>query len=232
VIFDYYGPNDFKFAGIDQSRNKIQLGRRTVAGWIVDVEANLRSFPDTYYHLLVAVNGTHVTVVVDGQHAFSHTFAPRIVGGHSYALNTGMVGVGSNNARGYYGDFVVQVLPPQITLDEAEDFTDPSGLLAGPEEGIWTHADGRYAVPPANGEAAVKVSTSDWRRDWPTTPTSSCRPRCRPPGWPAWCSIATATPTSSSPGSTSPASGSSPDTGHHAAGSPSPRRHRGTCLRA
>ena len=33
VIYDYYGPDDFKFAGVDASRDKIQLGHRTVDGW-------------------------------------------------------------------------------------------------------------------------------------------------------------------------------------------------------
>ena len=36
VIFDYFSPTDFKFAGIDVSTNKIVIGHRTAAGWVID----------------------------------------------------------------------------------------------------------------------------------------------------------------------------------------------------
>src|SRR5439155_19400398 len=36
VIFDYFSPTDFKFAGIDVSTNKYVLGHRTASGWIQD----------------------------------------------------------------------------------------------------------------------------------------------------------------------------------------------------
>jgi hypothetical protein len=41
VIFDYYGPTDFKFAGLNASIDKIQIGHRDESGWIVDVQANM-----------------------------------------------------------------------------------------------------------------------------------------------------------------------------------------------
>jgi Ca2+-binding RTX toxin-like protein len=40
VFFDYcHSPTDFKFAGIDQSTNKVVMGHRTSDGWQVDVQA-------------------------------------------------------------------------------------------------------------------------------------------------------------------------------------------------
>jgi hypothetical protein len=164
VIFDYYGPNDFKFAGVDQSRNKLQMGQRTPDGWIVLAEGNLRSFPDTFYDVLVAVNGTQVTVVVDGTHSFSHTFDPRVIEGVSYGLNTGMVGVGSDNARGYFNNVVVQALPPQITLDHIEDFsTGDPGVLTVDAAGTWqiqTEVSGaaRFeGIPDPDGDVGMRL---------------------------------------------------------------------------
>src|SRR5262249_43829582 len=39
VIFDYVSPEDFKFAGLDVSINKVVMGHRTASGWVVDVQA-------------------------------------------------------------------------------------------------------------------------------------------------------------------------------------------------
>ena len=39
VIFDYFSPTDFKFAGIDVSTNKLVMGHRTPQAWVVDVQA-------------------------------------------------------------------------------------------------------------------------------------------------------------------------------------------------
>src|SRR5690606_7064730 len=113
---DYFSPVDFKFAGVDQSTNKIVMGRRTGAGWIVDVQSvvqgSVRS--DKWYSMLVAVNGTTTTVLLDGRTAFTHTFAPRVVDGVAYGLNKGMMGFGSDRARGKFDNMSVQILPPEI----------------------------------------------------------------------------------------------------------------------
>ena len=41
LLFDYFSPTDFKFAGLDDSVNKVVLGHRTAAGWIVDTQASV-----------------------------------------------------------------------------------------------------------------------------------------------------------------------------------------------
>src|SRR6185295_3810086 len=126
LIFDYQGKADFKFAGIDVSTNKLVMGHRDASGWHVDEQAAVKASlkADTSYNLLLAINGLNATLVVDNQLAFTHTFQPRIVAGYSYGLNWGLVGVGSNNARGSFDNIQVQVLPPQITFDQTENFSD------------------------------------------------------------------------------------------------------------
>ena len=45
MIFDYFRPTDFKFAGIDISTNKLVMGYRDASGWHVlaqDAEADER----------------------------------------------------------------------------------------------------------------------------------------------------------------------------------------------
>jgi hypothetical protein len=118
VIFDYHSPTDFKFAGLDESTNKLVMGERNQNGWQVIkqgvVQGGVKA--DKFYDMLVAVNGTHVTLIVDNKLAFTHIFDPRNVDGELVGLNRGMVGVGSNNARGVFDNISAQILPPEITL--------------------------------------------------------------------------------------------------------------------
>ncbi|UCE73891.1 MAG: hypothetical protein JSV56_12865, partial [Methanomassiliicoccales archaeon] len=157
VIFDYHSPTDFKFAGINISIDKIQMGRRTSDGWIVDVQKSCKLKPDTNYNMLVAINGTVVTVVVDSSEVFHHVFEPRIIEGYAYGLNQGMVGMGSDNSRGTFDNIVVQVLPPEYTFEETEDFTDfNDDLVFAPVTGDWQVVDYRYEGTPVQ-ETAISL---------------------------------------------------------------------------
>ena len=121
MIFDYFSPADFKFAGIDVSNNKIVVGHRASSEWAVGPSANIQLKPDTLYNVLVVVNGTNVTVRVDGAKTFSHTFAARALYGQELGLNQGMVGVGPDSTRGSFDNVAVQVLPPQLTFELHRD---------------------------------------------------------------------------------------------------------------
>jgi len=159
VIFDYQNEYDFKFAGVDASRDKIQLGHRTAEGWIIDAETPSKIKPGVYYSMLIAVNGTNVTVRVDGTEYFSHTFEPRVDDdGWVYGINAGMIGLGSNNSRGTYDNIAVQVLPPEYTFQATEDFEDAEvEFLAVPQSGIWEMTGGRYNGEVDTGDRAVSL---------------------------------------------------------------------------
>jgi Ca2+-binding RTX toxin-like protein len=144
VIFDYYSPTDFRFAGINVSTNKFEMGQRTASGWQVLAQDNVQVKPDTYYAMLVAVNGTHVTVSVDGVNYFSWTFPPRLIDGVQVGLNHGFIGVGSQNARGIFDSVSVRVLPVQITVDQTETFADGRGRY---DDTDWTASGGRLTSP-------------------------------------------------------------------------------------
>src|SRR5204862_5122255 len=40
LVFDYQSPTDFKFAGINVSTNKLEIGHRNASGWIVDKQSS------------------------------------------------------------------------------------------------------------------------------------------------------------------------------------------------
>jgi hypothetical protein len=164
LIFDYHDPQDFKFAGIDDSVNKLLMGHRDATGWHVDEQAPVPGGLkyDTFYNMLVAVNGTSVTLVVNNQDVFSHTYPARMIDGYAYNLNYGYVGVGSDNSRGVFDNVRVQILPPQVTFENIEDFEDGlADLFTAGTVGTWTIDAGlddnhRYNVTPA-GETAVSL---------------------------------------------------------------------------
>jgi hypothetical protein len=150
VVFDYQGEQDFKFVGIDDSTNKLVMGHRDASGWHVDVQGVVTGGvkPGKSYNMLIAINGVNVTLVVDNKQVFQHTFAPRVIDGYAYGLNWGMVGVGSDNARGSYDNVRVQILPPQVTFDDTDDFSgaDTREYFTGGTTGAWGVSGGRYSV--------------------------------------------------------------------------------------
>ena len=162
VIFDYWSPTDFKFAGIDDSINKMVIGHRDANGWWYDAQGAVTGSlsSGTLYNLLVAVNGLNVIVSI-GNQAFSHTFAPRVLSnGDQVALNKGMIGFGSNNSQSTLDNVSLQVLPPNLTLDRTEHFDDGTADdFTGTTTGVWGVSSGRY-VGSSTILDAVAVSTA------------------------------------------------------------------------
>jgi hypothetical protein len=160
VIFDYQGEDDFKFAGIDDSTNKLVVGHRAPWGWAVDKQTPFQVKPDTTYNMLIAINGVNVTVVVDNKASISYTFAPRVQDGFSYGLNYGLVGVGSDSSRGTFDNIAVKVLPPQITFEAEEGFSGGASPLfpALAQTGAWgVQPDGRFLGTPEAGSVATAL---------------------------------------------------------------------------
>jgi Ca2+-binding RTX toxin-like protein len=162
VIFDYQSDTDFKFAGINVATNKLEIGHRTQAGWVVDrqgsVQGSLKS--DTDYNVFLSVNGSAVTLIVDNQYTLSYTFEPRVdYFGISHGIHDGMVGLGANNSRAKIDNVVVQQLPPQFTFNRTVDFSSgTTSLLRTPESGNWpAPSDGRYNGTASGSTPAVDL---------------------------------------------------------------------------
>ncbi len=141
--------------------NKFVLGHRTAAGWVVDKQTPLQVKPDVFYDLLIAVNGTAVTVTM-GVKSLSHIFPARMIDGEAYGLNKGLIGIGSDQSRGVFDNISVQILPPQFTLDFTETFDDGlADLFDVPSVGApWTIAAGSYSAVASVG--ATSITTLDF----------------------------------------------------------------------
>ncbi len=153
IVFDYYSDEDFKFAGLNSSTNKIEIGQRTADGWEVLTSANMQIKDGRDYNLLLALNGTTATIVVNNGDALSFYFAPRVdVYGLPHNFNEGMVGLGANNAKASIDNVNVQVVPPEITLTKTDEF-DNEPVLVAAQTGIWTSSDdGRFIGHPESGQ--------------------------------------------------------------------------------
>jgi hypothetical protein len=162
LVFDYQSPTDFKFAGINVSTNKLEIGYRDALGWKVVAQkpytTTLKS--DTDYNVFLALNGTNIILTVNNQVTLSYTFAPRVdVYGISHGLKDGMVGLGANNGKAKIDNVVVQRVPPVTTINKTVDFSSgTTGLFETPSSGMWTLAGGRYAGAAGTTPAVVLTS--------------------------------------------------------------------------
>src|SRR5262249_16320702 len=90
IIFDYQSPTNFKYAGIDVANSVLKIGQRSSAGW-----ADVATLPvkglglNSNESIMLAANGAMATLTF-GTYSLSYTFTG--------PLNTGMLGVGTNNS--------------------------------------------------------------------------------------------------------------------------------------
>jgi Ca2+-binding RTX toxin-like protein len=151
LIFDWQSNTDFKFAGINVSNNKLELGHYTAGAWVVDTWTNYQLKPATDYVVMLKANGSAATLTL-GNTSISFTYAQRVDSlGVKHGLNDGMAGIGTKGGtQAQIDDVVVQAPPGVITLDKTVDFgsTSPaSGLFNSttPATGTWaTTTDGRF----------------------------------------------------------------------------------------
>jgi hypothetical protein len=159
IVFDYVSPTNFKFAGLNLSTNKIEIGQRTATGWQVLNSINLMMKAGTEYNVLLAVNGNAVTFMVNNKHSLSHAFTPRSdADGFTYAIRDGMFGLGGDNARARIDNLRVQVIPPAITYAAADLFDGVASTLLAGNGGTWSVVDGRFVGVPAAGAPAAIAS--------------------------------------------------------------------------
>ncbi|WP_375173688.1 matrixin family metalloprotease [Pseudooceanicola sp.] len=161
LIYDYQAPDDFKFAGINGDTKKIQIGHRDASGWVVDTQDNMMIRADTFYDVLVSVNGNTVTLLVNGTKAVSHTFAPRMIDGIPQGLNAGLIGAGSDNSFTTLDNLTVQVLPPELSYANTEDFEDGvADYFTGTTEGTWSVSGGAFTTDATGGFALATIDLS------------------------------------------------------------------------
>jgi hypothetical protein len=159
LIFDYQSPTDFKFAGVNISTDKIEMGHRDENGWHVAVQTPSKLRPDRDYNLLLAINGTTATLLVNNSDFMTHTYDARVDDdGFSYGLNSGLLGIGATNSKASIDNVKVQVLPRDVMPVRQNDFeSGPADFLSGTSVGQWSLAGG-YMV----GDASVDGLSTAW----------------------------------------------------------------------
>lgn len=165
LIFDYQSPVDFKYAGVNVSTSKLEMGYRDASGWNTVVQAPYTTAlkAETDYNVLLALNGNTATLVVNNRVSLTYTFAPRTdADGFTYFLQEGMVGIGANNAKGQIDNVAVQRIPPEVTFDCTVDFSDgPTELFEQPATGTWDSMEGRYYGTAPSGGTAIDLLALD-----------------------------------------------------------------------
>jgi Ca2+-binding RTX toxin-like protein len=159
LIYDYFGPTDFKFAGIDVAANKAVLGHRDATGWHYDYQASVQGSlaSNTAYQVQVIVNGLVVSVFVNGTQVISQQLAPRWINGVPNGFNMGFVGVGSNNSQGVFDNFYVQTVPPQSQFANTDTFDSTASYFTGDIQGTWTVSSGLYTGIATSSLPAVTI---------------------------------------------------------------------------
>ena len=144
LIFDYVSPTDFKYAGINISTDKIEMGYVDAAGWheLVQLPAQLKAVTD--YDVLLAINGLTATLVVDSKDVLTFTYDARVDSdGFTYGLNYGLVGLGGIGSIARVDNMLVQKLSPEITFEATENF-DLGAPGFTPWLGNWNALSGTY----------------------------------------------------------------------------------------
>ena len=175
MIFDYFSPTDFKFAGIDVAMNKV-VARPPDGAGLGHRRDRRRHRQRQVGHLLRPPGGRERPrrdrARQRRRSVLTKQLDPRWIDGQPYGFNMGLVGVGSNNSRGT----LRQLRRPGAAA--ADDVREHRGLRRrrrrplhrrpAPARGPST--GGRYTGTPAGGAAATSLMTPAGARA-PATPT-------------------------------------------------------------
>jgi Ca2+-binding RTX toxin-like protein len=96
-VFDYYSPDNFKFAAIDAPGDKVLIGHYTAkSGWVIDASASKTIKAGSDYNLGLTLKGSTISVTLDGQAVVAHAFNAVTVDGR-FGLMTGSDGASFDN---------------------------------------------------------------------------------------------------------------------------------------
>ncbi|HVC56950.1 MAG TPA: hypothetical protein VND95_13400, partial [Stellaceae bacterium] len=143
IIFDYQSPTNFKFAGIDESIDKIEIGHFDGTNWIIDAQTPAQIKFGTMYNLFLSLNGNYAYLIVNNQHAIGYTFPWNVVNGVNLGVGHGIVGLGANNSTSTFSDLVIQQPVPPTSFTYTETFTGGTAkYFDAPSSGTWAMASG------------------------------------------------------------------------------------------
>ncbi|MAE63613.1 MAG: hypothetical protein CMJ18_05025 [Phycisphaeraceae bacterium] len=149
LIFDYQGPADFKFAAAFYGADEWWIGHHDGGGWVADARVPDALDVNVDYALDLLIDGSAVSLHVDGVAVLSHTFAD--------GLHDGRVGLGTRGAAAVFDDLLIENAP---RLPASEDFRDGDDGFFTPVAGTWqVNEFDRYLGTSPEGGHALSVLT-------------------------------------------------------------------------
>ena len=120
------------------------MGYVDETGWHELVQVPSRLKHSTDYDVLLSINGTTATLVVDNDDILSYAYEARVDDdGFAYGLNYGLVGLGGISSVARVDNLVVQKLAPEITFEANETFAAGAPGFT-PTVGDWQVTSGTY----------------------------------------------------------------------------------------
>ena len=118
LVFDYYSPEDFKFAALDAVTDQVLIGHVTSKGWVIDASVDYVIDQGESYTLGVSLFGTSVSVTVNETAVVGFVF--------NSLLNDGEIGLFTKDEGSIFDNFVVMgddpaYLVEALVFDEEED---------------------------------------------------------------------------------------------------------------
>ncbi|MGH3337202.1 MAG: hypothetical protein ACRDOZ_15475, partial [Nocardioides sp.] len=106
LAFDAYGPSRFKYVLLDVAGDRIVIGHRTADGWFEDRVLAWSLDPGRTYDLRIVLDGTTVTVWLDGTQVLAHVF--------NSLLNDGDLGLLAVGGPGSFDALTLQTDDPEM----------------------------------------------------------------------------------------------------------------------
>jgi subtilisin family serine protease len=157
IIYDYVGPEEFRFAGADIDGDRWVVGHRSGDDWVIDAQLGETLQPNVNYDVrLIIENETDVTLEVSG--------VPKLSLQHSEVVTSGAIGLGAKDSSTHFDDVLVQQYAPPVALSLpiAEDFNDEMAQGFQGQQGVWYVESGRYrAIPSADQDGLSTIQLAD-----------------------------------------------------------------------
>ncbi len=150
LIFDYEGPQDFKFAGPDMDQDRWVMGRRDATGWHVDAWLGQTLSAATNYDVKLVIEGAQqATLFAGGAPVLTHGFAESVTDGDA--------GVGGRNSTAHFDNIVARVYQPPVpgSLPLWDDLEDGAAEHLVERNGVITVNDGRLQLTPSPNSDGV-----------------------------------------------------------------------------
>ena len=143
LVFDYRGPDDFKFAGGFFGADQWRIGHVAGGAWVTDASVARVINTQVDYNVVLVIEGERAVLSVGGVEMVRFDFQT------ATDLRDGLLGLGTHNAVAVFDDLVVEESVAAAALPHVDDFNDGVARDFTPVQGVWfVNQAGRYRAEP------------------------------------------------------------------------------------